>query len=161
MNYVKTKHRVNLRSHFHSSHSTPGYAMLSASVWGLVCKWFITVVPFYLQYSQQGGCKENSTGQHVHERAWLVKQKKRAIPRGCVPFLNITHCIALHVDALSVFVACSLHISQPQSPLFSHLFCSFFVCVCLLPCQSSIVLPICSHFAKPREIIPRSVWLAF
>lgn len=142
MNSVKTKHYVNLRTAFPSLHSTTGYSMLSASVWSIMCKWLITVVPFYLEYSQQGGFKENSTGQHVQERAWLVKQKEKAIPRGYMTFFNIAYCISVHVDALSVFVAYSVHIFQPQSPSFSHLFCSFFFCFCF-PASH----PLCCPFA--------------
>lgn len=77
MNSAKTKHHLKLRTASPSLHSTPSiYSVLSASVWSIICKWLIAVVPFYLEYSQQGGFKENSTGQDLQEKAWSVNQKE-------------------------------------------------------------------------------------
>lgn len=67
--------------------------------------------------------KKNSTEQHLQEKKiWLVKQMVKAI------IYNLLYLT--HVDALSAFVANSLHIFQPQSPSFSDSFSSFFFCFC-------------------------------
>lgn len=123
MNSAKTKHYVNPRTAFPSLHSTPSiYSMLSASVWSIICKWLIAVVPFYLEYSQQGGFKENSTGQGVQEKAWSVNQKEYDIPWGEVTFFNITYCKSLHVDALSLWVSLQpAHFAASLSVIFSFI----------------------------------------
>lgn len=55
--------------------------MLSASDWSIVCERLITLVPFYREKSQQGGFKENSTGEHVQENDVLGEGKgERQLP---------------------------------------------------------------------------------
>lgn len=160
MNSVKTKHYVNLRTAHPSLHSTTGYSMLSASVWSIVCKWLITVVPFYLEYSQQGGFQENSTGQHVQERAWFGEAKGKGYSLRVHDI--VSHNLLYISTCWCPLCLCSLqraHFSASISFIFSSILQLFFLF--LLPCQSSIVLPICRHFVKPREIVFLSVRTLF
>lgn len=117
MNSAKTKHCMNLRTAFFPSlHSTPSvYSMLRASVWSIICKWLIAVVPLYLACSQQAGFKENITGQDMHEKACAVNQKEKATSPEV--FFNITYCTSRHVAApsLSVSLAYRRHVLQPSS----------------------------------------------
>lgn len=160
MNSVKTKHYVNLRTASPSLHCTTGYSMLSASVWSIVCKWLITVVPFYLEYSQQGGFQENSTGQHVQERAWFGEAKGKGYSLRVHDI--VSHNLLYISTCWCPLCLCSLqraHFSASISFIFSSILQLFFLF--LLPCQSSIVLPICRHFVKPREIVFLSVRTLF
>ena len=74
----KTLHELE-NCFFPSLHSTPSISsMQRASVWSIICKWLIAVVPLYLACSQQAGFKENSTGQDVNDKACSVNQREKA-----------------------------------------------------------------------------------
>lgn len=123
--------------------ATPGYFMLSASVWSIIYKWLIRFVLFHLEYSQQGGLKENRKGQQVQgeEHGWW-SASKRLFPE--VMVFNIT---PLCIDALAVFVAHSFNVFSASISFIV----SFTLRLFLLPHQSFIVLPVCRGFVKYPE----------
>lgn len=83
--FTKTKHYANSRNTTLSSHCALSlHSLISASVWSLICKRLIAVVPVHLKHSQQGTFKENSTGQGCARNSVVGEPKEMwESLRGC------------------------------------------------------------------------------